>query len=189
MSLWGSTDNAANSTLYAASQASKTPNTANRTTLFQNTTVGAFLANVAIGQFGVSAAEAANTSGDGKKVAHAGWVLRTQGVGPLGTVTVSTAGTGYANSDTFVVVAASGGANATGNLVTNTTGNVVGTSITSLGSNFTAVAPTVVITTAAGTSAVLAATAGGRAGRVQYETLVAMGSQDNGTADDAIFPQ
>jgi hypothetical protein len=189
MSLWGNVDNAANSTIYAAAQGNKTPNTANRTTLFQNTTVGAFVTNIALGQFGVSAAEAANTAGEGKKVPHAGWNLRVQGTGPLGTVTVGTAGSGYANSDTFIVVAGSGGVNATGNLVTNATGNVVSTSLTSSGSGFTSVTPTVTITTAAGTNAVLSATAGGRAGRVQYETLVAMGSQDDGSADDTLLPQ
>ena len=189
MSLWGNVDNAANSTIYAASQVNKTPNTANRTTLFQNTTVGAFLTNVAVGQFGVSAAEAANTAGEGKKVPHAGWNLRVQGTGPLGDVTVGVAGKGYANSDTFVVAAGTGGTNATGNLVTNATGNVVAVSITSLGGGFTSPTPTVTITTAAGSNAVITATASGRAGRVQYETLVAMGSQDNGTADDALLPQ
>jgi hypothetical protein len=30
---------------------------------------------------------------------------------------------------------------------------------------------------------------GGRAGRVQYECLVAQGSQNDGTTDDAILPQ
>ena len=189
MSLWGKTDNTANSTLFAAVQVNKTANSANRDFLYQNTTIGAFRSNIAVGQFGVSAAEAANTTGEGKKVPHAGWVLRTQGTGSLNTIIVSAAGSGYANSDTFVIVAGPGGSNTTGNVVTNATGNVVNVSVTTQGNGFITTTPTVVITTAGGTSATIAAVAGGRAGRVQYETLVAMGSQDNGTADDAVLPQ
>lgn len=194
MALWGKTDNAAGSTIYAAAQVNRTPNTANRTTLFNNVTTGAFQNNgvnmkIAVGQFGVSAAEAANTSGEGKKVAHAGWNLRTRGTGPLASVTVAAAGKSYANSDTFVIAAGTGGTNASGNLVTNSSGNVVSYSLTSGGANFNSAAPTVTITTAAGTGASLTATAGGRAGRVQYETLVAMGSISSDASDDALLPE
>lgn len=189
MAQWGTVDNAANSVNWAAGLVKTTANTATQTQLFQNTTVGAFITNVATGQFGVSPAETANTAGEGKKVAHAGWNLRTVGTGPLTSVVVDTAGSLYANTDTFVVVAGSGGVNATGNVVTNATGNVVSVSFTSMGSGFVAARPTVNITTAGGTGASLSARAGGRAGRVTYETLVAMGTQTNGTADDAILPQ
>ena len=194
MALWGKTDNAAGSTIYAAQQVNRTPNTANRTTLFNNVTTGAFQNNgvnmkQAVGQFGVSAAEAANTAGEGKKVAHAGWNLRTRGTGPLTAITVAAAGNGYANSDTFSIAAGTGGTNATGNVVTNATGNVVSTSVTSWGANFNAAAPTVTITTAAGSGASITATAGGRAGRVSYETLVAMGSITGDASDDTLLPE
>lgn len=46
--------------------------------MFGNTTVGAFIDNIAVGVFGVDAAEAANTA---KGISHAGWVLRTVGTG------------------------------------------------------------------------------------------------------------
>lgn len=194
MALWGKNDSAADSTIYAAAQVNRTANAANRTTLFNNVTTGEFQNNgvnmkVAVGQFGVSAAEAANTSGEGKRVAHAGWNLRTRGTGPLVSITVAAAGTGYANADTFSVAAGTGGTNATGNLVTNATGNVVSYSITAGGANFNSATPTVTITTAGGTSASLTATAGGRAGRVQYETLVAMGSITGDATDDALLPE
>ncbi len=143
----------------------------------------------AVGQFGVSAAEATNTTGEGKKVAHAGWNLRTAGVGPLASITIAAAGTLYANTNTFSVAAGTGGTNATGNVVTNAAGNVVSFSITSSGANFNSATPTVTITTATGSGASLTARAGGRAGRVQYETLVAMGSITGDATDDALLPE
>jgi hypothetical protein len=51
--------------------------------LFANTTAEAFVANVAVGVFGVSAAEmnTANTSSEASAVTHTGWTLRTEGTG------------------------------------------------------------------------------------------------------------
>ena len=194
MAIGGTTDNANNSTLFAAQQVNRTPNTDNRTALFNNVTTGDFQNNgvnmkVAVGQFGVSAAEASNTAGEGKMVAHAGWNLRTRGTGPLTAITVAVPGTAYANSDTFSIAAGTGGTNATGNVVTNAAGNVVSFSVTSWGANFSAAAPTVTITTGAGVGASLTAVAGGRAGRTQYETLVAMGSITGDSTDDALLPE
>ena len=194
MALWGKNDSAADSVKSAPAQVNRTPNSANRTTLFGNTTTGAWQNNgvamkQAVGQFGVSAAEAANTAGEGKKVAHAGWNLRTRGTGPLTAITVAAAGRTYANSDTFSVAAGTGGTNATGNVVTNATGNVVSFSVSNWGANFNSAAPTVTITTAAGVGASLTATAGGRAGRTQYETLVAMGSITGDASDDTLLPE
>ena len=193
MALWGKNDSAADSTKFAPTQVNRTPDAANRTTLFGNTTTGAWQNNgvamkKAVGQFGVSAAEAANTAGEGKKVAHAGWNLRTRGVGPLTSVTVTAAGSGYANTETFVIAAGTGGTNATGNVVTNATGNVVSVSISNWGANFNAAAPTVTLT-ANGVGATITAVAGGRAGRVQYETLVAMGSITGDASDDTLLPE
>ncbi len=195
MALWGATDNANNSTIFAAQQVNRTPNTDNRTILFGNTTVGIFQNNgvdmkVAVGQFGVSAAEAANTTGEGKMVAHAGWNLRTRGTGPLTGITIAAAGRAYTNADTFSVAAGAGGTNATGNVVVNgAAGNIVSFSVTNWGANFTTAAPIVTITTGAGLSGSLTAAAGGRAGRTQYETLVAMGSMTGDAADDTQLPE
>lgn len=77
MPLWGKIDNAANSTIFAASQVNKTPNTANRTRLFSNTTPNAYFSGATVGQFGVGVTETGATSG----VTHGGWVLRTVGSG------------------------------------------------------------------------------------------------------------
>lgn len=81
MPLWGNTDDAANSVISAASQVNKTPNTANQTALFGNTTADAFVTGATIGQFGVDSGEMAAARASGVKPAHAGWVLRTEGSG------------------------------------------------------------------------------------------------------------
>lgn len=78
MPLWGKNDAASNSTIYAAAQVNKAPNTANRDALFGNTTANAFITGATVGQFGVDANEVAAGGG---KVAHTGWVLRTVGQG------------------------------------------------------------------------------------------------------------
>lgn len=77
MPLWGNIDNAANSTIFAASQVNRTPNTAGRSALFSNTTANAYFSDATVGQFGVDVTETAATSG----VTHGGWVLRTVGSG------------------------------------------------------------------------------------------------------------
>ena len=76
--MWGSSDAASNSTIFAAAQVKVTPNTANRDALFGNTTANATIAGVTVGQYGVDAAEVAAGGG---KVAHTGWVLQTTGQG------------------------------------------------------------------------------------------------------------
>lgn len=78
MPLWGSSDAASNSTIFAAAQVKVAPNTANRTALFGNTTANATIAGVTVGQYGVDANEIA---AEGGKTAHTGWVLRTTGQG------------------------------------------------------------------------------------------------------------
>lgn len=79
MPLWGNKDNAANSDIAAVIQYNKATTAANQTSLFDNTTVGDFVANLAVGQFGVDVKEiAANPAGHGF---HAGWVLRKEGTG------------------------------------------------------------------------------------------------------------
>lgn len=81
MPLWGNTDDAANSVISAASQVRRTPNTANQTELFGNTTANAFIAGVTVGQYGVDEGEMVAARASGVKPAHAGWVLRVEGQG------------------------------------------------------------------------------------------------------------
>lgn len=177
MSQWGKSDNAANSVYWGSQLLNKTANSANRTALYGNTTMGAFVTGQVVGQYGVDVVEAANTAADFKKVAHAGWNLKTQGTGPIANVTITAGGTGYANTDTFRVTATgTGSVNATGTITTNSTGGITALAITNYGAGFTTVAPSVTITTSGGTTATLTARAGGRAGRTSYETLVATGT-------------
>lgn len=78
MPLWGNADNAANSTIYTASQFNKAPDTANQSALFGNTTADFFVTGETIGVYGVDAQEmaAAQTAPQ-----HAGWVIRHEGSG------------------------------------------------------------------------------------------------------------
>lgn len=77
MPLWGKTDQANNSPLYALSQVSKTANSANQTDLFGNTTSGAYLTSAAVGMFGANAAEVQSARALGKPTRTPGWTLVT----------------------------------------------------------------------------------------------------------------
>lgn len=182
MAQWGNTDDAANSVLWAVSQLNTVANTTTQTNLYGNTTVGAFETNEINGQYGVDVVEAANTSSDFKKVAHAGWNLKTTGTGPLTALTINAGGTGYSNGDVLTFTATgTGTVNATATVATNSTGGITSLTITNSGKGFT---NTLVYGAFAnstggatgGTTANVAGTVGGRAGRASYETLVAMGS-------------
>ena len=163
--------------------------------MFDNATPSAFLANIAVGVFGVSAPEVANTSSE--KVAHAGWNLRRAGTGPVVSAVYTNSGTGYNNNDVLVVKSPVAGGNATFNMTTNATGGAVVLTLNTAGYGFTgsgqgnAVIATsnLAITNATGGSAAgnttvtyFTVTAGGRAGRVHHENLVAMGSLGAQTA-------
>lgn len=190
MSQWSNTDNAANSVLWATTQVNLTANSTNRTALYGNTTVGAWKNNdvamkSAVGQFGVDVVETSNASSGFDSVTHAGWVLKTTGTGPVTEVTVVAGGSGYSNTDTLsVTVSGTGSVNSTGTITTNSTGGITAVTITGGGTGYTVSSlpnSSFVIANStggstAGAAANLVATVGGRAGRSQFETLVAMGS-------------
>ncbi len=121
-----------------------------------------------------------------KKIAHAGWQLRRRGTGALVSLAI-TGGTGYANGDTWTIGGAVTGANASGNLSTNATGGITSTVISTAGGTYYGT-ETVTITTSGGTTGVLTPTFGGRANRVHFETLVAMGSMTGDGSDDSDLP-
>jgi len=192
--LWGNNDYATgnNKPLYANTSPSSSLSTINPGVA--NT--AKYYGNV----WGVSATEAANTLGDGPKVAHAGWVSQKIGTGPLATITVANTGTGI-NAAGFLSITGGGGSGANASYAiansqntlqsysTNPAWNVVASvTINDPGSGYTG-APTVVYVGANTVRPQFTATAGGRAGRVQYETLVAMGSiAGDNSADDSYFP-
>ena len=176
--------------------------------MFNNTTPSAFLSGQAVGVFGVDTNEIAVSNSAG--VAHAGWNLRRAGTGSIVGGVYTNSGVGYNNADILVVKSPVAGGNATFSISTNATGGAVALTITNAGFGFNqATIPTsnLFVTNATGgtaagntTTTYFTVTAGGRAGRVHYETLVAMGSLGAQTAaygtpalvadasDDTIFP-
>lgn len=265
MSLWQATDANTSAPKFAVFQGLGV--SANGDVLFDNVQVGAFHSDVALGVFGVSAAEASNTQGEGPKVTHSGWVNRKQGTGPVAGITITSGGKGYTNgfvtiagggvsnvaanasytvrangsvdgvtigtpgagySNGFLTITNGGSGNSAANIAytVNAAGNIVSVTINNGGSNYdsvptlaalgsntataalTATVNTGVITAVtvgtpgsgyvstptatvanANAQATFSVTMGGRANRIQYETLVATGSigADSG-ADDAQFP-
>ena len=94
MAQWGNTDDAANSVLWATALVNLTPNTTNQTALFGNTTVGAFIANEAVGQFGLDSTE-----------------IRVSGNAAVQQYIITNAGSGYAANAAVTVANTAGGAN------------------------------------------------------------------------------
>lgn len=182
MSLWGNLDAANNApkqgdtTGYGGNTPQVTPNTQ---VYYANTQVGAFIQNAAIGVFGVDAAEQALTpTAGGGKPPHAGWVVRKVGTGPVVTIT---ANTGVYGTNAYVTFTGGGTSNTAANAYAEfngTTGALVKLTLNS-GGSYTST-PTATI---AGANAAITVTMGGRANRVQTETIVAMGSMtgDNET--------
>lgn len=175
--------------------------------MFNNTTPGAFITGQAVGIFGADANETNFT-----KLSHAGWLVRRAGTGSLASFTINTSvtATAYNNADIITVRSLQTGGNATVTFTTNATGGNLVFTVSNVGAGFTsATIPTSNISvtnstggTAAGNTTVtnFIARAGGRAGRVHFETLVAMGSLGAQTApygtaalvadasDDTILP-
>lgn len=126
MPLWGTTDDAANSAIFAPQQFRKEANTANQTDLFGNTTADAFITGLEVGQFGVDAAEMV--------------------VPPTGNVTsysVIFAGSGYF-SNAAVAVTGGGGSSAAANAQANSIGKIAAVNVEVAGSSYET-APTVTI--------------------------------------------
>ena len=185
MSLWGNLDAANNAPKHGdtAGYGGNTPQvTGNTQVYYANTKFGSFSQNQAIGIFGVSAAEQANsrTVESTGVPQHAGWVTRRVGMGPVATITANAGAVGV--NSTITIVANSGFGNAGSNgvttiipvvatITTNTAGYI--NTITIVNPGLYANTPILRPNTG---NAVFTVTMGGRANRVQTETLVAMGS-------------
>ena len=172
MSGWGNTNVATAAPSFKILPQQK----ANGQVLFGNTTVGAFIPNQVVGVVDVNAANTLLTAYNG---VSAGWNLVKYGTGQIKSVTVTTPGSGYANATDYVTFTSTSNSsvNATANIVTTASGNIA--NITNLVSpaGFTNTSTiTTTITTVGGTLGVVAPVLGGRAGRVSFETLVAIGS-------------
>ena len=179
MSLWGNLDAANNAPVSSAmaGYGGNTPQvTANAEVYYANTKLGSFSDNQAIGIFGVTAAEQANSSTVASTgvPTHAGWVTRRVGMGPVATITANAGAVGV---NSFIIfsggdgIAGSGNTAANASVSVNTAGYITNITIT----NFGNYANTPAATPNTGNAA-FTVTVGGRAGRVQTETIVAMGS-------------
>ena len=179
MPLWGNLDASNNAPRIGdtAGYGGSTPQVTNNTRVyFANTQIGAFSAKQAIGVFGVDAAEQkiSATSTTTGHPQHAGWVIRRVGTGPVVTVTANAGSVGANSYITFTKgdgIDGSGNTAANAQISVNTAGYITGITINSGGSY----ANTPIATANSGNSS-LTVTVGGRAGRVQTETIVAMGS-------------
>ena len=171
--------------------------------LFQNTTPGAFNYGRAVGVFGVTANQMGNNTSNHlpDQPAHAGWVVRRAGSGPIVSITYSGTANGYSNGDVVTIASAelttaTPNNNATAVISTNATGGALTFAITFAGHGFVSKnnnPGTVANSTGGasiGTGATFNGVAGGRAGRVSNETLVAMGSivSSNLSVNNSIYP-
>lgn len=197
MSLWSATD--ANTGAPKFAVASGLGSSANGLTAYQNVQSGAFVAGACVGVFGVDANEASNTSFEGSDVTHAGWVLRKEGTGGVITITVTNVGTNV-NSGANGWLIFTGGGNGSGvnaaYTVNAANANCISTiTIANPGTGYNLAAITANVGNTLGTGGAsynvkptFTVTVGGRAGRVQYETLVAMGSMSrDANTDDTIM--
>lgn len=179
MSLWGNLDasNNAPSIGATAGYGGDTPQVTNNTQVyFANTAIGSFIDKAAIGVFGIDASEQATsaTSTISGHAQHAGWVIRKVGTGPIVAIT---ANAGSVGSNSFITFSQGNGKDGSGNTAANASVSVNAAGyITSVTLNSGGLYANTPIATAASGNAVFTIAMGGRANRVQTETLVAMGS-------------
>jgi hypothetical protein len=106
-------------------------------TMYANDTPHVFTNGQAVGVFGVTATQMSNniTNNAKDRPAHAGWVLRKAGTGPVIGGAITAVGNNFANGETIVV--SNGQTNATFTITSNATGNLVAITLTGGGSGFT----------------------------------------------------
>jgi hypothetical protein len=180
MSLWGNLDASNNAPQFSGLGGYKTSiNIANAqiTQVFNNATISATETDVALGVFAVDTVEIADTSNENHSGAHAGWIARRAFTGPVTTITANAGAVGVNSYVTFSGGSIGAPAGQTGNtsanayVYVNTAGYIVNVTLLTAGSY--ANTPIALPNTG---NAVFTVTMGGRANRVQQETLVAMGS-------------
>lgn len=168
MALWSNSD--ANTSAPKNAVASGYGVSANGFTLFENATIDAYIPDAALGVYGVTATEEAS---DTLGTQHAGWNLVKRGTGPVVSIT---ANTGSYSPDGNVYITFTGGG--TGNTSANAQVKVNSVSKLILSVDVASGGEYLTTPTAAAVNAnaVFTITMGGRANRVQTETLVSMGS-------------
>ena len=195
MPLWGKLDTASGN---------QKPLFANTSNAYSNSTINGTAANTNTyygNMYGVSAGEEANAVKSG---AHSGWVSQKIGTGPVSALSV-TGGAGI-NANGFIILTDGSylkqGTDANISFVmantqntlqrfsTNPTWNGVGSvTIVNGGSGWSnAAAITGVVSNAANTTQpTITVTLGGRAGRIQYETIVATGTITGDDPRDNVY--
>ena len=177
MSLWGNLDAANNAPKQSdmTGYGGNTPQvTSNAQVYYSNTAINAFINNAAIGVFGVDTSEQGSATAAQGVPQHAGWVARKVGMGPITTITANAGAVGVNATMSLTggngIGATTGSTPATVVVRVNTANYIIGVDVVDGG----LYANTPVIN--AMSNAVFTITMGGRANRVQTETLVAMGS-------------
>ena len=189
MALWGNLDAANNAPKQTdtSGYGGSTPQvTSNGQVYFGNTKTDAFITNAQIGVFGIDSTEKGITTGEAPAAQHAGWNIRKAGMGPVLTITANSGAVAVNSFITFSggsKVVGSGNTAANAQIYVNTAGYIMNVTVRSGG--LYANTP---IATANQGNAVFTITMGGRANRVQYETIVAMGSMTGDGSDDPILP-
>ena len=198
MSLWTNTD-ASNGAPKFAGTGGLGLSANTQGTLYANTKASFHVPGAAVGVFGVDPTEKGIIGSDGKSSTHAGWVLRKAGMGPIVSITANTGAVGA--NGTIIFTGGNKGLNnaaarltggvtnplveAVATVVVNTAQHITSVTLTSPG--FYANTPAIAYSAAVG-NASFTIVMGGRANRVQTETLVAMGSMVGDGSDDIIYP-
>lgn len=177
MSLWGNLDAANNAPKHTntAGYGGDTPQvTANGQVYYSNTAINAFIGDAAIGVFGVDTSEQTAATAAQGVPQHAGWVIRKVGMGPITSITANSGAVGV--NATMTITGGNGIGATTGSTPGTVTVSVDGagfiTSVDVIDGGLYANTPVI----NAMSNAVFTITMGGRANRVQTETVVAMGS-------------
>lgn len=198
MPLWGNLDGITGN---------QKPVFANTSNVNSNSTINGSSANIVYGfVYGVSATEMNNTVNPNKPQ-HGGWVSQKIGKGPISAIAVSTTGAGINAGGFLILTDTSYGGGGSGANISFTIANTQNTlqsyssnaywngvatvTVVNGGSGFSNVsAITTKVTNSANiTQPVFSITLGGRAGRIQYETLVATGTiTGDDPRDNPFFP-
>jgi hypothetical protein len=165
MALWSNSDANTSAPKYAV--AGGLGVASNGETLFENETIDAYVADAAIGVFGVTNDEKTSEI----TAQHSGWILKKQGTGPVVSIT---ANTGAYSPDGNVYITFTGGGAGNTSANAQITVNSVSKLITGITLNSGGEYLTTPTAAAVNANAAFTITMGGRANRPQSETLVAM---------------
>lgn len=192
--LWSNFDGGNAAPIWAATALNLAPTRANANVIFANANV-TLSATESIGVYGVSNTETANATGEGRKIAHAGWVQRTGFMGPV--ISISANANAY-GTNSFIRFSGGQTSSNTINPAGQGTGNTSANATVSVAANGRIQSITInsgglYLTTPNATpvsgNAAFTVTMGGRANRYQYETLVAFDSMTgDSTSDNHILP-